>query len=98
MTQVEYKKMAGTAAVFISTEFAKAAPVERDGLVWSEAELHLEYLADQRQVKSAMANVLALEGLEDYDPPSNGDVRKVASMDIDFVYLDRIHGWLQVPA
>jgi hypothetical protein len=41
----------------------------------------------------AMANVLALEGLEDYDPATHGDVRLVGSI---VVYLEKIRGWVQL--
>ena len=91
-----YKKMAGTSAVFLSAEFDKAAPVERDGLEWTAAELHLDQLPARNQQKPTMPNVLALEGLEDYDMPQNGDVRKVESVNAEFVYFDRIHGWVQI--
>jgi hypothetical protein len=43
-----------------------------------------------------MANVLALEGLEDYDPATHGDMRRVDSVGVNFVYLERIRGWVQV--
>ena len=92
-----YKKMAGTSAVFLSAGFDKAAPVERDGMVWSAEELHLQQLPRQQQRKPPMPNALALEGLEDYDPPQNGDIRRVESIDAEFVYFQRIHGWVQIP-
>jgi hypothetical protein len=91
-----YKKMAGTSAVFLSATFNKASPVERDGMDWSAAELHLEQLPLHYQEKPAMPNAIALEGLEDYDMPRNGDIRKVDSINAEFVYFDRIHGWVQV--
>lgn len=91
-----YKKMAGTSAVFLSADFNKASPVERDGMVWSAEELHLEQLPLQCQEKPAMANALALEGLEDYDMPHDGDIRRVDSINAEFVYFDRIHGWVQI--
>jgi len=90
-----FKKMAGTAAVFISTTYDKASPVERDGLVWTADELHLTDLSTHTQSKPALASVLALEGLEDYDPPQEGDVRTVDAMGIDFVYVKKIKGWVQ---
>lgn len=91
-----YKKMAGTSAVFVSSEYAHASPVERDGLIWSGSELHLDDLPSERRQKQTMSNVLALEGLEDYDIPSNGDVRHVQSMGINFIYNQKIHGWIQL--
>ncbi len=88
--------MAGTSAVFLSADFEKASPVERDGLIWSAEELHLDQLPKQRQQKLSMANVLALEGLEDYEMPANGDVRWVESVGSEFIYFDLIHGWIQL--
>ncbi|MCZ6565138.1 MAG: hypothetical protein O6852_03270 [Gammaproteobacteria bacterium] len=90
-----YKKMAGTSAVFLFADFAKASPVERDRMIWTANELHLEQLPQQRQQKPAMANTLALEGLEEYDIPNNGDVRWVESMGAEFIYYDLIRGWVQ---
>ncbi len=91
-----YKKMAGTSSIFLSADFAKASPVERDGMIWTAEELHLEQLPHQRQQKSAMANTLALEGLEEYDMPDNGDVRRVESIGAEFIYFDLIPGWIQL--
>ena len=91
-----YKKMAGTSAVFLSADYDAASPVERDGMTWSAGELHLDDFSFQGQRKSAMSNVLALEGLEDYDIPQNGDTRKVESIGADFVYFDLIHAWIQL--
>ena len=91
-----YKKMAGTAAVFLSADFDKASPVERDGLIWSAEELHLEQFPAQHQRKPAMSTVLALEGLEEYDQPVDGDLRRVESLDAEFVYFGLIHGWIQI--
>ena len=96
MSSPGYKKMAGTFAVFISADFAKASPVERDGMVWTAQELHLEKLPSQHQIKTAVANVLALEGLEEYDMPKNGDVRRVESVGEEFIYFALIRGWIQL--
>jgi hypothetical protein len=96
MLTTSYKKMAGTSAVFISTEYHHASPVERDCMVWSAEELHLYDLPQHRQEKGSMSNVLTLEGLEDYDRPANGDVRYVDAMGINFLYFERIHAWLQI--
>lgn len=90
-----FKKMAGTSAVFISTEFDKASPVERDGLIWTASELHLNETPINKQLKTPIANVLALEGLEDYDPPEDGDVRFVDSVGVDFIYLKAAQAWVQ---
>ena len=96
MLASSYKKMAGTSAVFLSADYGGASPVERDGRVWSAEELHLDQLTTDRNPKPAMQNVLALEGLEEYDMPQNGDVRNVESVSVDFVYFDQIHAWIQL--
>ncbi len=49
MIALAYKKMAGTSAVFLSANFEKASPVERDGVIWTSEELHLESLPKQWQ-------------------------------------------------
>ena len=90
-----YKKMAGTAAVFLSADFDKAAPVERDGMVWTAQELHLDKLPKERNRKPMMQTVLALEGLEEYDKPEDGNIRCVDSVGSDFVYFQLISGWVQ---
>ena len=91
-----YKKMAGTSAVFLAADFAQASPVERDGMEWSASELSLDQLPQNLNAKPDMATVLALEGLEEYDQPSDGDVRRVESVNASFVYLERIKGWVQL--
>lgn len=88
--------MAGTSAVFVSAEYAHASPIERDGMVWNRSELHLDDLPNDRRHKDSMSNALALEGLEDYDIPSNGDIRRVESMGVDFIYFEKINGWIQL--
>ena len=96
MTMPTYKKMAGTSAVFLIADHGKASPVERDGMVWTAQELHLQQLPARRTPKAAMANALALEGLEEYEPPENGDQRYVESIAAEFVYFDVIRGWVQM--
>ena len=91
-----YKKMAGTSAVFLSADYDGASPVERDGMLWSAAELHLNTPLARRQDKPSMHNALALEGLEDYDAPENGDVRAVDSIGSEFIYLSAIRAWVQM--
>lgn len=92
-----YKKMAGTAAVFVFSDYGKASPVERDGLVWSGDELHCSSLDGcAKNLCADIANVLALEGLEDYDPPTHADVRHVASMDVDFIFIAQSKAWVQL--
>ena len=91
-----YKKMAGTAAVFVHAHLHANSPVERDGMVWSETELHLDSLQPhQLSPKAAIASSLALEGLEDYDPPAHGDLRQVTALDSYFVYVEGIRGWVE---
>jgi len=97
VTAAQYKKMAGTSAVFIYADRNQSSPVERDGLTWTQDELHLQHISEKPQEKPAMATVLALEGLEEYDPPSNGDVRKVNAMNELFIYHEAIRGWVQLP-
>ena len=96
MSTQTFQKLAGTSAVFLDTDFAQASPVERNGIKWSAAELFLDTLPSQLNSKPDMATVLALEGLEEYDAPGNGDVRRVTSVDTQFVYLERIKGWVQL--
>lgn len=91
-----YKKMAGTSAVFVCADLHADSPVERDGLVWGADELHLDEVPGQMRPQAPMANALALEGLEDYDPPANGDLRRVESLGADFVYLERIRAWVEL--
>ena len=91
-----YKKMAGTSAVFLQEDYDGPSPVERDGMIWQAEELHLDELPGKFTPLDAMANALALEGLEDYDPATHGDMRRVDSVGEYFVYLDRIRGWVQV--
>jgi len=43
-----------------------------------------------------MANGLALEGLEEYEPPGDGDVRLVSSLNASFIYMDCLRGWVQL--
>jgi len=95
MHALTYKKMAGTAAVFLSSEFDKASPIERDGMVWTAQELHLDKLPREHHRKPMMQTVLALEGLEEYDKPEDGDIRRVDSVGSDFVYFQLISGWVQ---
>ncbi len=91
-----YKKMAGTAAVFVRACLHANSPVERDGLIWSDSELHLDSL-DKNQLirKEPMATSLALEGLEIYDPPTHGDLRQVTRLGSHFVYIAAIKGWVE---
>lgn len=91
-----YKKMAGTAAVFVSEKLSATAAVERDGLVWQPEQLALQSLPKKLNRKPAMANSLALEGLAEYDPPSCGDVRYVNALAEDFVYVEASKAWVHI--
>lgn len=91
-----YKKMAGTSAVFLLENHQSSAPIERDGMVWQAEELHTDETPKNLTPKGSMANALALEGLEDYDPASNGDIREVLSLNSKFVYLEHIKGWVEL--
>lgn len=90
-----FKKMAGTSAVFVFADYQGPSPVERDGLVWTSDELHLNEQLPALNDLPVMANALALEGLEEYDPPSPGDARYVTSLDAAFFYWQPIRGWVQ---
>lgn len=91
-----FKKMAGTAAVFVFADQHANTPVERQGMIWNEEELHLHTIPSQLTSKPAMATNLALEGLESYDPPNHGDLRRVDALDTDFVYIKPILGWVEL--
>jgi len=94
MKQRLYKKMAGTSAVFIPADFASASPVERDGLVWTDAELAMPSSRQALQWKPPLDSSLALEGLEEYEPPATGDARYINNLGISFVYIGKIRGWV----
>ena len=91
-----YKKMAGTSAVFIPKDFSAPSPVERDSLVWTDAELDMPTSPKSLQWKPAMESSLALEGLEEYDAPCDGDARYVNNLGIAFVYIGKIRGWVAI--
>ena len=93
---MNYKKMAGTAAVFVFADQHANNPVEGQGEIWSEEELHLNPLPAELNPKPSMASSLALEGLESYDPPRHGDLRDVSALNARFVYIDGIKGWVEV--
>ncbi|QEI14270.1 hypothetical protein FY115_15000 [Cellvibrio japonicus] len=86
--------MAGTSAVFIPANFASASPVERDGLVWSDAELHMPDSPQPLAWKPPLDTSLALEGLEEYEPPASGDARYIKNLGMAFVYNSEIRGWV----
>lgn len=92
---MQFKKMAGTAAVFIRADLHANSPVERDGMVWSAKELHLDSLPAQLTEKPVIATNLALEGLESYEPAEHGDLRHVRALNADFVYIEAIQGWVE---
>lgn len=92
-----FKRMAGTAGVFIRTEHNHASPVERDGLIWTDEELKLKTaFFSGSKTKEAMASVLALEGLEEYEPPENGDIRFVDTINSNFIYVREAKAWVQL--
>ncbi len=94
---IQYKKMAGTAAVFVASGEHADRPVERDGLSWSAKELHLYDLKVPKLIrKEPVASILVLEGLEDYDPAQSGDVRHVNSLQADMLYVPDIKGWVEI--
>ena len=94
MRERNYQKMAGTSAVFIPTDFASASPVERDGMVWTATELHMPNTPQTLTWKAPLATSLALEGLEEYDPPKAGDTRYINNLGMAFVYNQHIRGWV----
>ena len=95
-TTMNYKKMAGTAAVFVLADQHANKPVERQGEIWSGQELHLDTLPTTLNSKPSIASSLALEGLESYNPPTHGDVREVSALNASFVYIDAIKGWIEL--
>ena len=94
----QYKKMAGTAAVFIEISYPFSSPVERDGMIWSVTELGLQVDPVELRWKQPLANSLALEGLEEYDPPQNGEARYVTSQGVAFYYFQPKKAWIQLTA
>ena len=93
---MQYKKMAGTAAVFVCADKHANTPVERDGMIWTDEELHLASLPAQLSDKANMATTLALEGLEEYDPAQHGDKRFVDALQTSLVYVEPIKGWVEL--
>ncbi len=96
--QRSFKKMAGTSAVFVIANHSGATPLERDGLTWTEHELGLDSCSRQLHWREPIDSSLALEGLEEYDPPQQGDARYVSSSHAAFVYIERIRGWVEITA
>ena len=94
MKQRMYKKMAGTSAIFIPADYASSSPVERDGLVWTDTELSMPSCPQTLTWKPPLVSTLALEGLEEYDPPSTDDARYVSNIGIAFVFIGKIRGWV----
>jgi hypothetical protein len=93
-----YKKMAGTSAVFISEDFSYASPVERDGLVWTDAELGMPSSPQTLKWMPPLESTLALEELEEYDPANDGDARYINNLGIALVYIGKIRGWVALTA
>jgi hypothetical protein len=94
MNERQYKKMAGTAAVFVPADFPIPSPMERDGCIWSDAELSMPETSQKLRWKQPIESALALEGLEEYDPPESGDARYVNKLGIALVYIGKIRGWV----
>jgi len=92
----QYKKLAGTSAVFIDANHQSASPVERDGMIWRSDELGIDQLALNLRWKEPMASGLALEGLEDYEPASDGDARFVSSIGVAFAFVKDKQAWIQL--
>jgi len=92
----EFKKMAGTSAVFVDANYPFASPVERDGMIWSEEELGLTQQTIELRWKEPLANTLALEGLEEYEPPQNGEARYISSQGVAFYYCGEKRAWIQL--
>ena len=95
---VMYKKMAGTAAVFVASDYSGPSPVERDGMSWTVEELGLIDANKTLRWRAVIDSSLALEGLEEYDPPTAGDARYVTKLGVAFVYIAKIRGWVQITA
>ncbi len=93
---MNYKKMAGTSAIFVIEGLHANKPVERQGMTWSAQELHLDSIPPVLTPKPEMATSLALEGLESYDAPAHGDVRKVGALDATFVYIAPVKAWIEL--
>lgn len=93
-----YKKMAGTSAVFVAADHSGPSPVERDGLVWTAHELGLDACPRRLRWREPMDSSLALEGLEEYDPPQQGDARYVSKLHAAFVFVEKIRGWVEITA
>ena len=96
MKERNYKKMAGTSAVFLPSDFDSPSPVERDGLSWTATELSMPSSPQPLQWKPPIESALALEGLEEYDPPTTGDARYVNNLGIALVYIEKIRGWVTI--
>ena len=89
--------MAGTSAVFVDAQYPFASPVERDGEIWNESELGINTdKPSELRWKSPLPNTLALEGLEDYDPPEHGDARYIESQAVAFYYQGGKKAWVQL--
>lgn len=92
---MKFKKMAGTSAVFVIDGEHTNKPVEVQGMVWNSEELKLHTQPEAPCEKPPIATSLALEGLESYEPPSHGDLRRVTALDANFMYIAPIKGWVE---
>lgn len=94
MNERIYKKIAGTSAIFIPADFAHSSPIERDGLVWTDAELSMPSTPQALHWQPPLESTLALEGLEEYNPAKDGDARYINNLGIALVYIGKIRGWV----
>ena len=63
-------------------------------MVWTDAELSMPSSPQTLLWKPPLVSTLALEGLEEYDPPSTHDARYVNNIGMAFVYIAKIRGWV----
>lgn len=62
--------------------------------MWTDSELSMPDVPKILHWKAPLDSSLALERLEEYDPPSAGDARSVNKLGIAFVYIGKILGWV----
>lgn len=96
MSERIYKKMAGTAAVFIPADYSAASPMERDGPSWTADDLKIPSSSTLLTWKPAIDSALALEGLEEYDPPAPGDARYVTKLGMALMYIGNTKSWVGI--
>ena len=67
-------------------------------MVWDSDELGLSGKEFKLNWKPPLANALALEGLEDYEPAENGDTRFISSIGVAFAFFKPKGAWVQLTA